>query len=109
MTSHFSSLYPVSNFPTGNSAILKATEHDQTKKDIKANEFKCEALALLDWESDGFVPSFIQVRADANLVPRPLVDEAEGKIRSNPICTRDSLSGMCQSMKERKLEINPQF
>ena len=49
------------------------------------------------------------MRADANLVPRSLVDEAEGEIRSNPICTRDSLSGMCQSMKERKLEINPQF
>ena len=29
------------------------------------------------------------MRVDANLVPRSLVDEAEGEIRLNPICVRD--------------------
>ena len=60
-------------------------------------------LALLDWESDGFVSSFILVRVDANLIPRSLDDEAEGEIWSYPICTHDSLSGMLMAMKERML------
>ena len=30
----------------------------------------------------------------ANLVPRSLVDKAEGEIWSNPICTCDRLLGM---------------
>ena len=29
-----------------------------------------------------------------NLVPSSLVDEAEGEIWSNPVCTRDCQSGM---------------
>ena len=50
--------------------------------------------SVVGLESDGFVPSFIRVRIHANPVPRSLVDEAEGEIRSDPICTLDSLSGM---------------
>ena len=44
-----------------------------------------------------------------NLIPSSLVDEAEGEIWSNLICTRDHQSGMWQAIKERMLEINPQF
>ena len=36
-----------------------------------------------------------------NLVPRSLVDEAKGEIWSNPICSRDCLSGMWQAFHER--------
>ena len=36
----------------------------------------------------------IRFKNSCNLIPRFLVDEAEGEIWSNPICTRDCLSGM---------------
>ena len=59
---------------------------------ITPNDSFVSFLVIYCWKNEQ--ECIIRFKNSSNLVPRSLVDEAEGEIWSNPICTCNCLSGM---------------